>query len=288
MKNYWKMIGIFILLVAIHQGLAFIYVLPFAMFYALMGIQGAEYTELVLAQSVNATIFSGIGATIIFYLLFIGKKDNLFKRSQFNKITLKQIGWSTLIGFSFVFFSHLIVQMLANLFPIQYIKFAESMDFMNNAPVIAVFIAVVIVAPLFEEIMFRGIVYDQLQKRMNVFKAAVIAGLLFGIYHLNIFQGTYATLIGVAMGFSLIWTKSIWAPIIIHFVNNLISIILSYTVIGVWLNLENTLPLILSITIALTLLPFGMYKLYQARVIEIPNDIEIDEVNLEQELDPTI
>ncbi|MBU1143009.1 MAG: CPBP family intramembrane metalloprotease, partial [Firmicutes bacterium] len=138
-----------------------------------------------------------------------------------------------------------------------------------------------------------GIVYDALQKRMNIYISIVLAGLLFGVYHMNIFQGTYATLIGIVMGFSLVWTKSIWAPIIIHFVNNLVSVLISYTVVGTWLDLEKALPIIVSITIAATLLPFGIYKLHANKVIVTPIEPTLDELIPEDsiedlELDATV
>ncbi len=288
MKSYLRMIGLFILLVVVHQGLAFLYLLPFATFYQLIGIQGDEYMQLIYAQGVNATIFSGFGSLIIFALIFKNRKENLKKRSRFNPITPKQIGWSTLIGFSFVFFSMLIVQMLSKMFPIQYANYLELMDQLVGAPLLAVILAVVIVAPLFEEIMFRGIVYDSLQKRMNMYVAAVIAGLLFGLYHMNIFQGTFASLIGIVMGLSLIWTKSIWAPMIIHFVNNLVSVLLSFSIFGSWLDLEKTVPVILALTISLTMLPFGIYKLYRTYEKPILEDLTIDEPILEQELDAIV
>ncbi|MBU1142106.1 MAG: CPBP family intramembrane metalloprotease, partial [Firmicutes bacterium] len=202
MKSYLKMIGLFILLVVIHQGLALVYLVPVGVYYNLIGIEGEQLEELLYAQSMQATIFAGLVALLIFIFMFRNKKENLFKRSQFNSLTIKQAGWSSLIGFSFVFLSLLIVQLLSVLFPLQYANFVETMDVVVDAPFLVVLLGVVIVAPLFEEVMFRGIVYDALQKRMNIYISIVLAGLLFGVYHMNIFQGTYATLIGIVMGFS--------------------------------------------------------------------------------------
>jgi uncharacterized protein len=283
MKSYLKMFGLFILLVAIHQGLSFLYLVPFATYYVLIGIEGEALEQLLYAQGVNATIFAGIGSLLVYLIIFSSRKENLIKRSRFHQISMKQALWSTAIGFSFVFLSLLIVQLMSKLFPIQYANFLETMSVIVDAPFIMVLLAVVIVAPLFEEVMFRGIIYDALSKRMNVYISVIVAGLFFGIYHMNIFQGTYASLIGIVMGLSIIWTKSIWAPIIIHFVNNLVSVLLSYSVIGEWLDLEKTLPIILCILIAITILPFSIYKLYQTYEKPIPEE-PIEEL----ELDPIV
>lgn len=276
MKSYLRMIGLFVLLVAIHQGLAFLYLVPIATYYTLMGIEGEALEQLLYAQGVNATIFSGLGSLLVYLIIFSSRKDNLFVRSRFHKISLKQAGWSAAIGASFVFLSLLIVHVMSIMFPVQYANFIEMMDVFVDAPFIVIIFAVVIVAPLFEEIMFRGIVFDSLNKRMNVYISIIIAGLFFGIYHMNIFQGTYATLIGIVMGFSLVWTKSIWAPMIIHFVNNLVSVLLSYSAIGAWLDTEGTLSIILSILIAITILPFSIYKLYQTYEKPVPEEPQIE------------
>jgi membrane protease YdiL (CAAX protease family) len=276
MKSYLRMIGLFVLLVAIHQGLAFLYLVPIATYYTLLGIEGEALEQLLYAQSVNATIFSGLGSLLVYLIIFNSRKENLFVRSRFHKISLKQAGWSAAIGASFVFLSLLIVHVMSIMFPVQYVNFIEMMDVFVDAPFIVIILAVVIVAPLFEEIMFRGIVFDSLSKRMNVYISIVIAGLFFGIYHMNIFQGTYATLIGIVMGFSLVWTKSIWAPMIIHFVNNLVSVLLSYSAIGAWLDTEGALPIILSILIAITILPFSIYKLYQTYEKPVPEEPQIE------------
>lgn len=276
MKSYLRMIGLFVLLVAIHQGLAFLYLVPIATYYTLLGIEGEALEQLLYAQGVNATIFSGLGSLLVYLIIFNSRKENLFVRSRFHKISLKQALWSAAIGVSFVFLSLLIVHVMSIMFPVQYANFIEMMDVFVDAPFIVIILAVVIVAPLFEEIMFRGIVFDSLSKRMNVYISIIIAGLFFGIYHMNIFQGTYATLIGIVMGFSLVWTKSIWAPMIIHFVNNLVSVLLSYSAIGAWLDTEEALPIILSILIAITILPFSIYKLYQTYEKPVPEEPQIE------------
>ncbi|MDO9628631.1 MAG: CPBP family intramembrane metalloprotease, partial [Acholeplasmataceae bacterium] len=258
-----------LLLVVVHQGLTILYLVPITVYHQMNGVSGEQLEQIIYAQGVNAVIFSGIGSLFIFSLIFKGRKRNLIERSRFNPITKEQILWSTLIGLSFVFLSLLIVNLLASLFPALYDSYLKQMEVLADASVFTVIIAVVIVAPLFEEIMFRGVIFDSMYKKAPTVVAVIIAGVLFGAYHMNIFQGAYATLIGVVMGFSLVWTKSIWAPILIHFFNNLFSIILSYTVLGVWLEQNDTAAVILSIAIALTLLPLGIYKLYKTKVEEI-------------------
>lgn len=53
-----------------------------------------------------------------------------------------------------------------------------------------------IVAPLAEEIIFRWLVFLRMRDNLRVFTAAALSGLLFGIYHMNLIQGVYATIMG--------------------------------------------------------------------------------------------
>jgi uncharacterized protein len=64
----------------------------------------------------------------------------------------------------------------------------------------ASFLAVVLVAPAFEELLFRGIILRGLLARMSAPKAIVVSSLLFGAMHANIYQfidaGAFALLLG--------------------------------------------------------------------------------------------
>jgi len=80
-----------------------------------------------------------------------------------------------------------------------------------------------------EEIAHRGMLLNSLKKYGKV-KAVIISALLFGLLHLNIEQFFYASIIGLFLGFLTLSTNSIYPAIIIHFMNNTMSIILSYSV----------------------------------------------------------
>ena len=87
-------------------------------------------------------------------------------------------------------------------------------------------------APIYEEIIFRGLLLSLLLKRFPTKQAALISTLLFGLWHLkNIFylppgrllyQIFYAGLIiGPVLTYLRFRTKSIWPGVILHYVNNI-------------------------------------------------------------------
>ena len=85
--------------------------------------------------------------------------------------------------------------------------------------------------PIYEEVIFRGIILVGLMSTFTVLEAAIISSLLFGLWHFkNIvyhpvaFQTFYAGFIfGPIVTFVTLWSGTIWLAVIIHFLNNLIS-----------------------------------------------------------------
>jgi len=81
-------------------------------------------------------------------------------------------------------------------------------------------IMIVILAPLLEELFCRGIILRGLLKHISPLYAILLSALIFGIIHLNPWQAIPAFLIGTLMGWIYWKTRSLWATIFIHFVNN--------------------------------------------------------------------
>ena len=79
-----------------------------------------------------------------------------------------------------------------------------------------------------EELVFRGIIFGKIKIYYNnIVFALIIQGVCFGIYHLNLIQGLYATVLGIILGLIYIYTDSILIPILMHSVFNISSIIMS-------------------------------------------------------------
>ncbi len=73
----------------------------------------------------------------------------------------------------------------------------ESMlEEINRMPPVAMFLIVAIIGPVAEELLFRGMIYRRARDYFQVYTAALISGVLFGIFHMNLSQGVPAVLIG--------------------------------------------------------------------------------------------
>ena len=95
-------------------------------------------------------------------------------------------------------------------------------------PSIATVFTAVIIAPLFEELLMRGIILRGLLTSGSTLKAILWSAFLFAFIHLNPWQALPAFTIGIFLGWVYYKTRSIWTPIFIHFVNNGVSFIALY------------------------------------------------------------
>tara|TARA_A100000164_G_C21811835_1_gene725902 strand:+ start:209 stop:1003 length:795 start_codon:yes stop_codon:yes gene_type:complete len=94
---------------------------------------------------------------------------------------------------------------------------------------ILLFIAVVILAPLGEEIIFRGFLQQILEKQWrDTTRAILFTALLFSIIHMNPYWFIQIYFLGVILGFLAWKTKSIIAPLILHSLNNSMALFLSF------------------------------------------------------------
>ena len=108
-----------------------------------------------------------------------------------------------------------------------YELFTELMKQMTGGPLWSSFLVVAIFAPIFEEWLCRGMVLRGLLTKMKPVWAIIISALFFAVIHGNPWQALNAFLIGLLMGYVYYKTGSLILTMIIHFVNNGTSVILS-------------------------------------------------------------
>lgn len=86
-------------------------------------------------------------------------------------------------------------------------------------------LAVIIIGPIVEELLFRGLVYNYLEKVKSGWFAIVVSGVLFGIFHGEPVQAVYTAMLGFVLGLIIYRTKRLELTILIHILNNLFSVV---------------------------------------------------------------
>lgn len=89
-------------------------------------------------------------------------------------------------------------------------------------PLWAQILLIAILAPLSEEICFRGFLFGGFRMRFSFPVAAIGAGLVFGLLHFSTGWSTVPQLAVLGVAFALVYEKtgSLWPPIIFHALNN--------------------------------------------------------------------
>ena len=82
------------------------------------------------------------------------------------------------------------------------------------------FVSSVILAPLTEEVIFRGLVLQGLLERYSPRFSIVISALMFGIWHGNMQQVIGSTMSGLGLGWVFAKTRSLWVVIGLHAFHN--------------------------------------------------------------------
>lgn len=101
--------------------------------------------------------------------------------------------------------------------------------FMPEDKIRAIIFLAIFVAPIVEEIFFRGFMQPALVKTLGAFPGIVITALIFGMSHTQYFEYNAAlvaiTTIGLILGITKYYTGSIMPGIFAHLFNNLLAAI---------------------------------------------------------------
>jgi membrane protease YdiL (CAAX protease family) len=97
-------------------------------------------------------------------------------------------------------------------------------------------VAVVVFGPFFEEVLFRGFLFEGFrQSRIGIVGTIILTSLVWAGFHLQygLFEIASIFVLGVIFGIVRYKTGSLWAPMIMHAFNNLLAVLLISLEIGV-------------------------------------------------------
>lgn len=90
-------------------------------------------------------------------------------------------------------------------------------------------IALGVVSPIAEELLFRGIIHNLLKRVMSVKVALVFSSALFGLYHMNFVQGMYGFLMGCLIAYAYEYFGDFKMAVAVHVAANVLVYCLTYT-----------------------------------------------------------
>ena len=188
-----------------------------------------DYDELIKILASDATVLStgivfGTCSAVLFLVLLIRfRKVDVKEHLMLRPFLLKDLlNWLfVLIGFTVIF--TLIAWLIAH----------ETPDFMLNVwnsrkNTLLLLFAIIIAAPVFEEVLFRGFLFTGLQNsHMGTGAAIVISSAFWAMIHTQYgsFELITIFILGVVLAISRIASGSLYVPIILHASNNLFAVL---------------------------------------------------------------
>ena len=169
---------------------------------------------------------------IWYYKVFYKTKSDGEKLSRRTFLSLCTLFLVT-AGFSCQAMMDGILTMVRPLFPTafaQYDELVSTVSGANNSW--AMMVTVICLAPIGEELLFRGLIQGYAARYMPAYFAILFQGVLFGLYHGNLVQGIYAMILGCILGFVAHRTKCVIPCIILHLCINASL----FVVPAVWFN----------------------------------------------------
>ena len=133
--------------------------------------------------------------------------------------------WLLLIGASLATFANMLVAALQNILPVR--EYQETMNQITSGKSIWMLVFWMgIVAPVAEEMVFRWLIYFRLRDYMRMGMAMAVSGILFGIYHMNLTQAVYASILGMMFAYFVEITGNLWASVLLHIGANCWSVLM--------------------------------------------------------------
>ena len=234
------------LMIAILQGV--ILLLLFVIPELIVGVIGGIVAQFVgfdgnfqdfYAKNGAAFLLCGQILRIIIFLLIIKFRTKIFQ-TKYNrdylkkrKISFSEIVKLFVVGIGLMGLINITVALmmyLGKFFP----QIVSSLEVYNKASeelmkgnMMLSILAITIFAPISEELMLRGTLFTENERLLPYKWAIILNGIVFGVFHFNLFQGAYALIGGIVFCAVYYYTESIYASILLHMINNTFSVVIS-------------------------------------------------------------
>lgn len=190
-----------------------------------LGLITSQYFSTFLVQILILLIIP----IILYVLLFKPDKKQIFEHLGIKKVNYKVIILSIILGFLLFILNMYIAgfsQTIIYLFGYENVNSGSAIYTMSGFYIDIILTC--LLPAICEEILHRGIILRGINRLNKPILAIILSSLFFGFSHLNILQFFYTFILGLFMGIIVLASNSLIPAMIIHFMNNFLSIYISY------------------------------------------------------------
>ncbi len=203
MSDVWLVIALTIVLV-IYAG---------SMLQLKFGLAGVLGTQLILLS-------------VPLFLVIYTKKDIV------QTYGFKKAGASSYIGGLFLAVGMFLLNIVLSswmvaLFPESAANVTDTFSELMDGNFLFVLFVIAAAPAICEEMLFRGLIFHSMKARYRASTAMVCTAVIFGIYHMSLVKLPATSLLGFILCYAVWMTDSIYPAMMMHFINNAFSVILS-------------------------------------------------------------
>lgn len=192
---------------------------------------------LYTTNAVFSAAFSIVGSFLYMFVPFVivallirirDKQVNFF---PFKKMKPKRALLSIPIGLTVCVGANIIVNLIVSLFESFGVKLSQQSDALAQPQsafaLVLTMVSTAVMPALLEEFAIRGVIL-QPARRYGMAFSIIASSFIFGIMHGNLIQAPFAFIVGMCFAFFAIKCDSLWIGVILHFMNNGFSVLMSY------------------------------------------------------------
>jgi len=174
------------------------------------------------------TLFIDLGFIIlvsIFYFIDFKETNKLFQFKKLNNLILLIVCVALPLLASLVYyFTDFINQYFFELIQMSYYEHF----IYSPAPLLLSIVSIALMPAIFEEIAFRGIIFNQLVKLTSLKSSILISAILFTILHFSLISILWIFPLGLLFGYFRARYRTLWFGILGHFIYNSSVILIEY------------------------------------------------------------
>lgn len=192
-------------------------------------------------EGVNEAVFNATGAGII-YALAIGIVIGLPVLIKKTRLKREELGlqrmpawldlvWAPLGMVVYLVLTTIVMSLAEQV--LTFVDYTQTQDtgftaIASQMEYVLAFFSLVILAPIAEEILFRGYLFGKLRKHAPVWVAILITSLLFAFVHFQWNVAIDVFVLSIVLCLLRLRTGSLWAPIVLHMIKNGIAFYLLF------------------------------------------------------------
>ena len=196
-------------------------------------------------------ILSGCLTLLVLWIFFLIRRKKLLAEINVTALPIKYVPVIFVIGITLtatIFFA-------MNLLPETLLEaYAQKSELVLSGSGFDEVIAIMIIAPIVEEVIFRGLILSRLRKAVPIVWAVTISSLLFGISHGQIIWIIYTFILGIILSIVVVKTKSLIAGILLHILFNIFGTVIPTVCDGVTSMVVSAIGAVIAVVITVMLL----------------------------------